>query len=310
MAGLAFLTVVIVWATTPLLIDWSTLAFSPELAAGLRMGLGAICAYAILKVSRLKLYWDKASIKGYAAGALGLFGGIYLAYLSIRHIPSGLLSVCYSITPMLSAFLGHRFLKEAALSFGQWAALCFAAFGLLLIFFAQDHSEDISTFGLLLAIASAALYVISVIYGKKTQGHMQPIQTLTGALIFSAAGFFIVWLIVGAQLPDLSVEDADKSLLSIIYLAIIGSVSGFLAFFYMVKHINSTLIALPTVITPIIALALGFLLNNEQLPALAIAGAAVVIIALIGFVYSRQLQAAAMNKPQAAETLKFKGRLG
>ncbi len=286
--ALALLMLIVVWSTTPLGLAWSTLAFTPELAGALRMGVGALIAYLILKACGLRLPNDQAALIAYATGAIGVFGGMYLSYLSVQHISSGLLSVIFGLSPMLSAFLGAKFLGEQRLNPLQWLNLSGVVFGLFLIYRAQENAEHISLLGLVLAFLAVNLFVLSVIVGKKTQMHLQPLQTLTGTLVVSTLCFTVLWIAQGAPLPDASHADLMTSVWASLYLAVVASVLSFLAFFYLVRAVNSTVIALPTVITPIIALGLGNWLNNEQLPLMAIIGALVVIMALVSFVLLRQ----------------------
>jgi drug/metabolite transporter (DMT)-like permease len=53
--------------------------------------------------------------------------------------------------------------------------------------------------------------------------------------------------------------------LSISYLAIFGSVLGFIMYFYVLKYIDASRVALVTLITPVLALLLGQGLNNESI---------------------------------------------
>ena len=53
--------------------------------------------------------------------------------------------------------------------------------------------------------------------------------------------------------------------MSIGYLAVFGSVLGFIMYFYVLKHIDASRVALVTLLTPMLALLLGQSLNNESI---------------------------------------------
>ena len=58
---------------------------------------------------------------------------------------------------------------------------------------------------------------------------------------------------------------SGRSLWAIVYLAIFGSLIGFMAYFHVLQSIGATAVATVTLVTPVMALALGMLLNDEEL---------------------------------------------
>jgi drug/metabolite transporter (DMT)-like permease len=52
------------------------------------------------------------------------------------------------------------------------------------------------------------------------------------------------------------------------YLGVFGSVIGFMLYYYTLKHLRVSTIALITLITPVTALLLGHYLNGENIRAL------------------------------------------
>jgi drug/metabolite transporter (DMT)-like permease len=79
-----------------------------------------------------------------------------------------------------------------------------------------------------------------------------------------------------------------RTLLAIVYLGVIGSVLGFAMYYYVLKHVDTTRVALITVITPVIALLLGHLLNGEALQAEALVGTAAILSGLLLFEYGQR----------------------
>ncbi|MDH5426230.1 MAG: EamA family transporter, partial [Gammaproteobacteria bacterium] len=69
---------------------------------------------------------------------------------------------------------------------------------------------------------------------------------------------------------------------SILYLSIIASVIGFTLYFYILKNIEASKIALIPLITPVAALILGQYLNGEQ-PDSRVWTGAFLIIGGLGF---------------------------
>lgn len=73
---------------------------------------------------------------------------------------------------------------------------------------------------------------------------------------------------------------SQRSILSIVYLGIIGSLIGFIAYFYVLQKLKASTVALITMITPVIALWIGLVLNNELISVNLIIGALFIISGL------------------------------
>jgi len=72
----------------------------------------------------------------------------------------------------------------------------------------------------------------------------------------------------------------QRALVATVYLGVVGSVLGFMLYFYMIKHMEAGRVALITLITPVMALLLGHLLNNEVVLPQVWFGAAFILLGL------------------------------
>jgi drug/metabolite transporter (DMT)-like permease len=63
-------------------------------------------------------------------------------------------------------------------------------------------------------------------------------------------------------------------------LAIFGSLLGFLAYFHVLQRLPASTVALTTLITPIFAISLGALLNNEVLTTPLLIGGVMILLSL------------------------------
>jgi len=72
-----------------------------------------------------------------------------------------------------------------------------------------------------------------------------------------------------------------RSLMSIVYLALFGSLIGFVSYFYVLQKLSPSTVALVTLITPVFAIVLGALLNNEVIGLSLVAGASCIVLGLM-----------------------------
>jgi drug/metabolite transporter (DMT)-like permease len=85
------------------------------------------------------------------------------------------------------------------------------------------------------------------------------------------------------------------AIVSLIYLAIVGSVIAFLLYYWLMQHMDVTKSMLISLVTPVVAVILGMLALNEELSWRTLAGGAM-IIAGIAFIVVRK------TKPQLTRT--------
>jgi drug/metabolite transporter (DMT)-like permease len=93
------------------------------------------------------------------------------------------------------------------------------------------------------------------------------------------------WLVGDGQAPASLPEHA---LWSIVYLAVAGSVVGLILYFYVLRHVQASRMALVTPMTPVIALFLGQWLNEEIIGKHEWLGVVVILVGLAVYEWGGQ----------------------
>jgi drug/metabolite transporter (DMT)-like permease len=275
---IAYLAVILIWSTTPLGIVWSSETIHPTFAVLLRMIIAVVPGWLILKVFRIELPWHKKALKLYSFSAIGIFGGMLFAYLAAGYISSGLMSLIFGLSPILSGVLSQRILAESALSFSKKVALSVAICGLAIVCFDKISLADDAYIGIIAVLMAVSFFSVSGVLVKSVEVAINPMATTVGSLLFSLPLFTVVWLIFDGSIPYESWS--NKSILSIVYLGVVGSLVGFIAYFYVLQRLKASTVALITMITPVIAISLGLILNNESVNTNLIIGASAIIAGL------------------------------
>lgn len=283
----SYMAVLVIWATTPLAILWSSESVDPVMAAWMRMGIAAALGLIILRLTRIELPWDRPALQTYAYAAIGVFGAMCCAYLAVRFIPSGLMSVLFGLAPIISGLMSQWILKDNAFTTLRWVACAVAVCGLLVIFSDDIALQPGSWPGILLLLLGATLFSLSGVMVKKVAVQIHPLAQTVGALLFSLPCFGITWYLMGAHLPVALFE--SRSIWAILYLALFGSLIGFVAYFHVLRHLPPSTVALITLITPVFALLLGFWLNNEPLTSTLMGGSLIVVSGLALFFFGHRL---------------------
>ena len=273
----AYIGVILIWSTTPLAIKFSTDSLSFIVAVGLRMSSAALLCLAIMAVLGRFPRWDRASLKAYGASNLGVFGAMSLSYLAVGFIPSGLLSVMFGMAPLLSGVFARWLLDDERLSWVRNLALLVALGGLFLVFRGAVSWRPDALPGLLASLGAVALFALSGVLVKRQAGHLDALEHTTGSLVLSVPLFVLSWLVLDGQLRT---EFSTKSVSSVAYLSVFGSVFGFMLYFYALQALGPTQVALIPLITPVLALALGHVLADEVIAPATIAGGVLILVAL------------------------------
>ena len=283
----AYTAVIIIWSTTPLAIKWSAEGLAPVSGVFLRMLIATCVGYLFLRLTNKKIRWDKEALKYYAVANLGLFVGLLLVYKASTYVASGLISVLFGISPILSGIFAQHILNDPKFTGRQWTALLLSVSGLALVFSDQfnlggDLVGDNVAVGIALIMTSVFLFSISGVLIKKLALDLDPMSAVVGTLLTSLPLFATVWLLTEGEIHF---TNMSLALPSIIYLGVGGSLLGFASYFYILKKMSATYASIVTLITPVIALFLGNMLNGEVVTFSVGLGAGFICMGLFLFIW-------------------------
>jgi drug/metabolite transporter (DMT)-like permease len=274
----AYLGIILIWSTTPLAIQWSTQGTGFAFAVLARMLIGVIVAALLVVVWRIGLPLHQRARRAYLVGGLGLFGAMALTYWGARYIHSGLVSVLFGLSPLMAGILAALCLGERSLTPLKVVGMLLGALGLATIFIHGDSlGGEHALAGLLALLVAVFIYSGSLVWLKSIADDSPPLATTVGTLAVSLPLFGLVWLLTDGSLPAMV---QPRSGAAIIYLGIFGSVVGFALYYYVIKHLEASKVALITLVTPVIALLLGNLLNGETISLRLWLGTALILFGL------------------------------
>ncbi|MGE5470988.1 MAG: DMT family transporter [Bacteroidota bacterium] len=275
----AYFAIVLIWATTPLAIQWSTQGTGFAFALLLRMLIGAVVAGLLVLVGRIGLPLHRKARRAYLVGGLGLFGAMALTYWGARYVHSGLVSVLFGLSPLVTGLLAAVWLGERALSRAKILGMLLGAGGLATIFLHGDSlGGEHAVAGLTALLGAVVIYSGCLVWLKQIDDDSPPLATTVGTLVVSLPLFGLVWWLTDGRLPAIM---PVRSGAAIVYLGVFGSVVGFALYYYVIKHLEAGKVALITLITPVLALLLGHLLNGESIGWRLCLGSGLILLGLI-----------------------------
>lgn len=277
---------VFIWATTPLAIVWSVSDLHLMWALVLRFFIALPLAIVLLLILKVKFPTDQNSWHSYLAGSFSLMGSQIFTYIATSYLSSGIIALMFGLAPIMAGLIG-RFGFKQSLSRLQWLGMLIAVAGLAIICFGGEN-QHVNPIGIGLMLLSVFTYALSIFWVKKVNANIDPVAQATGSIFVSTVAAIcivpFIWQYAPTHIPN------AKSLLALLYAVVMASLIAMFCYFKLVQNIQATTLSLTTVMTPMIALFIGAVLNNESLSAMVFVGAFILLFGLFVYFY-RDLQA-------------------
>lgn len=274
----AYLSIILIWSTTPLAIQWSASGNGFLFPVMARMALGLAICVVLLGILKIKMPWHREARLTYLAAGLGIFGTMLCVYWGARYISSGLIALLFGLTPIFTSLAAVFWLDERNFTPSKIIGTLLSLLGLAAIFGSGISLGEHAVAGILVVLVAVLLQSLSLVWVKRIGANIPAMAVTSGSLMLVAPLFLLLWEIFDGTLP---LTIAPRASWAIIYLGLFGSVLGFNFYFYVIKRMEAGQIALITLITPVSALLLGQFLNGESIQAGVWLGAACILCGLL-----------------------------
>ena len=272
----AYLAVIAIWATTPLAIKWSGEGVGFLFGVTSRMTLSVVLCLAVVVLWRMPIPWHRRARRSYMVTGGSIVGALTITYWGAQFIPSGWISVLFGLTPMVTGMAAGVWLDERAFtplkSLGMVTAFC----GLPVIFADQGGATNVLAGGGAV-LCAVVIHSVGSVWVKRLGAEVPAMAQTLGGLVVAAPVLLLLYTLSGGAMPT---HYPERTLGAILYLAAVGSVLGFMLFFYVLKRVEASRVALITLITPVLALLLGAGLNAEVISAKVWLGSALILSGL------------------------------
>ena len=282
---ISYLSVILIWSTTPLAIQWSGNDVGFQFGVAARMAIGLIALLILLHVMKIELPWHKKARHIYLISGSTLYVAMSFVYWAAQHIPSGWISVIFGLSPILTSVLASAILKDSHLSGTRLSGMSIGLLGLMVVFIEGISISTLAILGITATVISAASQSFGSVLIKQQQPDFHPIAITAGSIVVALPLFFLNCVIMGVWPETIPA----RSVLSILYLAVVGSAVGFPLYFYLLKNLSPERVAIITLITPVTALLLGSFLNSEIISNKVWLGTALILTGLTIYEYGKYL---------------------
>jgi len=250
----------------------------PFTGVALRFGLAAAALLALAPVLGVKLGRSRTERRLWWANALLTFCIPYsILYWAEQWVPSGLCSVIFSTFPLLTALGAHFILPAERLTSRSIGGILLGFAGIAVIYSADFHALG----GSQVAKAAAVLFLsplfaaLGNVIVKRWGGGLHPLSTAAVPMGITALAVGTLALLFES---GRHATFNTPSVLSILYLALIGSAFPFTLYFWLLRHQSATSLSMINYATPILAVIVGSLFMGEAFTPRILAGSALVLV--------------------------------
>lgn len=288
---LAFAVVSVVWGSTYFGIRVALESYPPFLIGAIRfiMAGALLFAWARLRGEAMPSprQWGSAALTGILFFAVG--NG--LVNVAEQSVSSGLASVLVATMPLWATLFSRLFGERV--SRGEVAGIVLGLAGVAVMQLGGELRA--SPLGTLCAVLAPMGWALGSLASRRLplpQGTMRTAsQMTTGGVVMA-----LISLVKGEHVVA---PFAPRALLAVGYLMLFGSLVGFTAYSYLLKHTRASVATSYAYVNPVIAVALGVAFAGEKLDAPSAAGT-VIVLAAVALV-ARARQAAPQQAPQNAQ---------
>ncbi len=277
--ALAYISIILLWATTPLAIKWSGDGPGFIFGAASRMVIGSICMLLLLIIRRKRLPSHRKAKMTYLAVAIQIYGAMMSVYWGAQFVPSGWVSVIFGLSPFLTAFFAAIWLKERSLTFGKIISYFLGLGGLGIMFSSALQLSIQAVYGIIGILTAVSLQTASAVWVKRIYAKLPANTQVTGGLLFALPAYLLTWIVFdNAQWPQ---HLSLLNIASIFYLGMIATTIGFVLYYYVLIHLPATTVGFIPMISPALALYLGHTINHEPFTVKIATGTALILMALL-----------------------------
>lgn len=213
--------------------------------------------------------WPRGSEIGHSIVAGILVHGIYLGGTAIAislSIPAGLSALIPGLQPILTSTIANRWLGERVTPL-QWGGLLLGLAGVALILHDRPMSGQ-AGWGWIATSVSLVSITLGTLYQRRycsridwRSGNL--VQYVAAAVFFTAGAFLFEQRVV---------HWTTEFILAVIWLAVVLSIGSIGLLYWLIRHQAATSVASLFYLVPAVTALMAFVLFDERLDAIAIAG--------------------------------------
>jgi drug/metabolite transporter (DMT)-like permease len=285
--AIVWLFLCLIWGSTWIVIKVGLNDLPPISFAALRFTLAVAILFLLLRIRRIPLPTKASEWRLIALTGLLQFSLNYgLIFWGEQHISSGLTAVLQSMISVFGLLLAWIFLPNERITPLKLLSVCLGVVGVATIFGDQLRVQSkLAFFASVGIVFSAYCASQASILVKAKGGALHPAALLFGQMLCGLPLIVAYGLLVEGS--PLAFHWTWSAVASVIYLTTFGTVIAFWLFYWLLGRVESTMPMMISVVTPLIAVLLGWVFLSETLPAQTLFGGLLIMTSIALTIFKR-----------------------
>ena len=254
-----------IWGSTWAFIKLGLRDLPPLTFVSLRFALAITVLLLIAYFRRAK--WPRARDEWQLLATTGVLAftiNYGLVFWGEQYIPSGLAALLQATIPLFGLLVAHKYLPAEPLTPIRLGGVIIGLVGIGIIFSDQLEIGDWwSIWGAVAIIVGALSAAYSNVLIKARGADLDLVVMVAGQMLCGLVPVLILSLIKEGN--PLSLRWTTTAVISVLYLALVGSVAAFLLYYWLVRNMDVTNTQLIALVTPAVAIFIGAIFLDEAL---------------------------------------------
>lgn len=262
---LVWVLLCLIWGSTWAFIKLGLNDLPPVTFANVRFIISLILLVAIACVRRAR--WPRGRDEWRLLATTGFlqFTVNYgLIFWGEKYISSGLAALLQATIPLFGLLIAHKYLPQEPLTFLRLCGIIIGLAGIGVVFSNQLALGDVwSVWGSIAIVVGAFAAAYSNVLLKVSEVKLDLSVLVAGQMLCGLVPLLAFGLIKEGS--PLHLRWTWAAILSVLYLALVGSVAAFMLYYWLVRNMDVTNTQLIALVTPVVAVLIGVIFLEEEL---------------------------------------------
>jgi len=275
----------------------------PALMGGIRWTIAGLLVAAVLRARGAPLPGPRAW-PGLALLSVLMIGlGNGLVVWAEQYVPSGLTAVILATSPFWMVAVEGTLHEGEALTGGTLGGLLLGFGGILLLVWPDLHAGGLGAVRFGTGVVALQVACVGWAAGSAWSKRHATGENVLGATALQMLFGGLLMLALGSMLGEWrALSFSKRTTAALVYLIGVGSIGGFMAYIYALRHLPVSTVSLYAYINPVIAVILGALVLGEPFGLRIVLASSLVLagLAMVRVTSARRTRATAeRTAPQA-----------
>ena len=279
-ALLVWLLTCLIWSTVWLFIKIGVNDLPPVTFAAYRLLTALLVLVPVTIALRIPMPREPRDWRLLAGTGFLLLGANYaILYWGIQFVSSGLTAVLQALTPAFGMVFAHLLLPNERITPVKLAALALGIAGVAIIFADQlEFAGARSVKGGAAVLTSSALVAFAYVVMKTRARTLHPNIITTGQMLSAIVPLTLFAAIVEGN--PLAIRWTTTGLVSLLYLALLGSVIATWLNYWLLQRMDATKVLLMGLFEPPLAMMIGTAALGETFSRQALGGTVCILLSV------------------------------